>query len=379
MKFKDEIKSIKEIKAHIEASKKLWNTWYTKPLDNNLNFLEEKINNKEYKGVVIYAEAVLWEPVQRPHHFLRELGKKGYLCFFLVHEDTQEVKIEEKYPNVYLVNGQEKVLPLLKDKEVTFLITYFMQYVYSSQYSNKKIWLDVLDRLDFFSHYNRYTKKIWKKLMKDADVVTYSADNLKSFISKKKEAILLPNAANIDDFKITKEVIPNDLKDILKSKKKIIGYYGAIENWFDFSIIEKLSQLEEYEIVLIGRYSIKKEYPRVHYLGQKDYKDLKNYAMHFDVALIPFIVNDVTNNVSPVKFFEYLALNLPVLSTPIHEMKAYEGTTVKLITSLDHIETQLKELVELEKDVIKKESEAILLENTWKKRVEKVEKLITGR
>lgn len=373
------MKSIKEtlkLKKHVKEVGKVLNYYLNQPIDDNLSFLKKRIEKNDYKGIVIYPEAVNWEPIQRPQHILRELGKDGYLCLFLVHDSSEKVSVEEKYHNVYVVNGQEKIFKLLKEQKVIFLITYFLQYVYAKEFKNRVIWVDILDRLDFFDFYNYYSKKIWNKLIKEADVVTYSAIKLKDFVIKRNDAILLPNACNPDDFTITNDAILPDMQKILKSKRKVIGYYGAIENWFDFSIIEQISNIDKYEVVIIGKCSLKKEYSHVHYLGQKDYDILKEYAKYFDLAIIPFIVNEVTDNVSPIKFFEYMALNLPVLSTPIYEMTLYKSDVVKIIEQVDKIDEYIVELLDLDKKKVKKECQKFLNENTWKKRVSLIEPLI---
>lgn len=370
---------IDNLKAHINAKKYMDNLYINKEVDPKFQNIQDRIEKNEYKGIIIYAESVHWEPVQRPHHFLRELGNNGYLCFFLEYDVNKEIIIEEKYKNVYWINGQEKILPLLKDKQVIFLITYFLQYIYSENYKNKTIWFDVLDRLDFFSGYNKLSKKIWKELIKKADIVTYSARKLKKFIRNRKDAILLENACNLEDFKITEKIMPQDMKSILEKRKPIIGYYGAIESWFDFNIIKEIDSRNKYEIVIIGRLGEKlKKYEskNVHYLGPKDYKELKNYASHFDVAIIPFIINELTDNVSPVKFFEYLALNLPIISTPIHEMKYYKSPILKLTNKKENINDQIEDLLKLDKEYIKKECEKISEKNTWKSRIIEVEKLL---
>ena len=53
----------------------------------------------------------------------------------------------------------------------------------------------------------------------------------------------------------------------------------------------------------------------VHWLGPKDYDELPRYLQEFSVATIPFVLNDVTHAVSPVKLHEYLAAGKPVVAT----------------------------------------------------------------
>ena len=62
----------------------------------------------------------------------------------------------------------------------------------------------------------------------------------------------------------------------------------------------------------------------IHFLGRKPYADLPAYCRQFDVGLIPFKVNELTRAVNPIKLREYLAAGLPVVSTPLPEVRLYE-------------------------------------------------------
>ena len=63
-------------------------------------------------------------------------------------------------------------------------------------------------------------------------------------------------------------------------------------------------------------------YPNVHFLGQKPYSELPAYCKAFDVALMPFKLNELTLNANPLKVREYLAAGLPVISTPVPEVES---------------------------------------------------------
>jgi glycosyltransferase involved in cell wall biosynthesis len=58
-------------------------------------------------------------------------------------------------------------------------------------------------------------------------------------------------------------------------------------------------------------------------LGKISYQELPEYAASFDVALIPFLVNELTISVNPLKLMEYLACGLPVISTRLPEVVRY--------------------------------------------------------
>jgi UDP-galactopyranose mutase len=60
--------------------------------------------------------------------------------------------------------------------------------------------------------------------------------------------------------------------------------------------------------------------PNIHWLGRKEYSDLPKYFAGWDVALMPFALNDATRFISPTKTPEYLCAGLPVVSTAIRDV-----------------------------------------------------------
>src|SRR5207253_3195701 len=74
--------------------------------------------------------------------------------------------------------------------------------------------------------------------------------------------------------------------------------------------------------------------PNVHHLGVKPHSELPSYLMHFDVCFNPLIVNDHNDRRSPLRLFDYLATDRPILSTAIRE--AYEHAPfIEIGDSLD--------------------------------------------
>ena len=64
----------------------------------------------------------------------------------------------------------------------------------------------------------------------------------------------------------------------------------------------------------------------VHFLGLKPNEQLPRYLSHFDVCLNLFDASDLSKDVSPLKFYEYLATGKPIVSTPQPEqVLAYRG------------------------------------------------------
>jgi glycosyltransferase involved in cell wall biosynthesis len=85
-------------------------------------------------------------------------------------------------------------------------------------------------------------------------------------------------------------------------------------------------------VVKIG-YEDLPQAPNLHYLGKKSYEELPMYLAHFDVALIPFALNEATQFLSPTKTLEYMAAHKPVVSTPIRDVAALYGEAVYIADS----------------------------------------------
>ncbi len=340
------------------------------------------MHNRTYKGIVVYPVAVRWEPMQRPQQFLRALAEEGYLCFFC-EWNTEGNGIKEIENNVFIVYGEENLLPALQDKCPIVQVTYHKQVVFSDLLPQKVLWFDILDNLDFFEGATEDTvPQIYENLLKKADIVTYSADNLLQYTKGRNDAIKLNNGAFLTDFLLQEsdyEPIP-EMEQIQKTGHKIIGYYGAIEEWFDINAIEYILNHTEYEIVLIGRDNIDLQRirnQRLHLIDALPYQELKYYARYFDVALIPFIVNKLTDSVSPVKFFEYVAQGLPVVSSNIHEMKQYQNEWVRIYHDYEELVSSIHFLCNHDADV--QLLKDIAHQNTWKNRVTTVLSAISKR
>ncbi|MDH3223057.1 MAG: glycosyltransferase [Gemmatimonadota bacterium] len=133
------------------------------------------------------------------------------------------------------------------------------------------------------------------------------------------------------------EARPPDLEGI---SGPVIGFWGLIHDWVDVEAIADLARAcPDATLVLIGSVrtdvSPLSDQPNVRMLGQKPYAALPRYARFFDVALVPFRVNELTRAVNPIKLREYLSAGIPVVATRLPEVEAmgfeglfaYEGST----------------------------------------------------
>lgn len=118
--------------------------------------------------------------------------------------------------------------------------------------------------------------------------------------------------------------IPLDLEHLPKPR---LGFFGLLEDWIDSDLLESVAKTFSHgSLVLIGKersdFSRLKSLPNVHFLGSRPYASLPAFCKGFDVALMPFRINELTMNSNPLKVREYLAAGLPVVSTAIPEIEA---------------------------------------------------------
>ncbi len=175
---------------------------------------------------------------------------------------------------------------------------------------------------------------------------------------------------------------PEDLKSI---KHPRIGFVGALSSYkVDVENISKVAKRNpEWQWVLIGKIGegqpdadleSLRAYPNIHFLGPKDYQLLPQYLKHFDVTSIPTPLNDYTQSMFPMKFFEYMAAGKPIVARDIHSLAEYRDVFYPYSTG-EQLEGQL--MSALDRGVPDASmADALARENTWEKRLEKMLKLI---
>lgn len=196
----------------------------------------------------------------------------------------------------------------------------------------KAVVFDVMDELSAFAGAHPELLGREQKLLAKSDLVFTGGRSL--YEGKKDRhphVYFFPSGVDIAHFAKARLSPPEpaDQADILHPR---IGFFGVLDERIDWDLLAAAADLKPgWSWVMAGPRSgkISEETlparPNIHYLGSKDYAELPSYLAGWDVAMMPFAINDATRFISPTKTPEYLGGGKPVVSTPILDVVRFYG------------------------------------------------------
>ena len=156
--------------------------------------------------------------------------------------------------------------------------------------------------------------------------------------------------------------------------RPILGYFGALASWLDVDLLEKLAiRFPNASIVLAGGQfdvdvSRLERLPNVVLLGQRPYGEIPEILWRFDVCLIPFLRNAITEATDPVKFYEYCFSGKPVVATEMPELRRFAGLCAIASSHEEFLEMTARALEEGSDDPVRIRRRSIAAENDWDRR-----------
>ena len=349
---------------------------------------------------------------QRPQQILSRLAKKGPRIFYLSTRlsglDAREVQVDAideqlqllSLPgnsrfNIYrhipsdntIKKGVEALSDFLIDQdcgEVILLVQLPFWAPYAEALKKRFGWPIIYDCMDEHSGFETNTEAMVSaegSLIDSADLVVVSSLPLQKKLVSRRPVHLLRNACDYKHFNKLPSREQGPLTDL---KSPIIGYYGAIAEWFDLKTLERaLSARPEWTFVLIGHVSDPRinelsSYPNLKLLGEKPYNELPYYLSGFDVCVIPFQQTPLTEATNPVKVYEYLASGKPVVARRLPELEQYEKDLFLYEQPEDFI-YKIEQALKEDSEFLRKKRQDIAAANQWEQRVDAYHDLIKGQ
>jgi UDP-galactopyranose mutase len=229
---------------------------------------------------------------------------------------------------------------------------------------------DVMDELSNFRFAPADIRDQDQRLLRRADVVLTGGRQLyESRRGRHPNVHLFPSSVDVAHFGKARDGLaePADQAGIPHPR---IGYFGVIDERIDLDLVRDMAARHlDWQIVLVGP-TAKIDpadipaAPNVHHLGLKSYQELPAYLGGWDVAMMPFALNDATRFISPTKTPEYLAGGRPVASTPITDVVEPYGRNglVEIGEGSDGFISAVERALATEATVLRRAADGFLVE-----------------
>ncbi len=324
---------------------------------------------------------------QRPQQLARAYSQKeNTLVLYLTANHAQDhvAAVERVSDSLFLVNALlARFLPTLLRgaAETVVSLSWTVNRRYVELLRPDRLIYEYIDELEIFDGYDEKMRRDHLSLMRQADLTVCTAARLyEQARASARRAILSPNAGDYALFSRTPETPPAPEAAAASAEYRFtLGYYGALAEWFDYDLVAAAADARpDWLFLLVGmdydgslRRSGVLERHNVRWIPPQPYALLPSYLRVFDLALIPFVLNNVTLSTSPVKLFEYMAALKPILCSRMPECLRYAsvetyGSTADFLAKAEALLARREDAAL--KETLKKEA----LENTWKERADEI-------
>lgn len=352
------------------------------------------ISQRSYDMVVFCH--LRWEFVyQRPQHIISRMSEFYKILFVeepIGFEPDQEftaqtINVNKNLtviqPRVRSITDIGKALEAYITKQPVPIAWFYSASFYPvlQNIGFKTIVYDCMDELSMFKGASPELVIQESHLLKKANIVFTGG---KSLYEAKKElhphVHCFPSSVERQHF----EKASGDIaipKDIAMLQKPIVGYYGVIDERIDYDLLQNIAlQNPNHSFVMIGPLAkvsmddLPKQ-PNIHYLGMKHYQDLPAYLKAFDVAMMPFAINESTMFISPTKTLEYMAASKHIISTPINDVVKDYSAVLNIVKNAQEFTSALQN-IERESGTYQQLYKEILDRTSWDKTVHRMKELL---
>lgn len=350
-----------------------------------------------------------WDFVyQRPQHLLSRFARRRRVFFYeepIFIDGETHLEVSPREDNLFIfiphishadrengnIAGIQRAMldEMLDSQNINRFVLWFytpMAMDYAAHLQPLTTIFDCMDELSAFKFAPPELIENEKRLLEKADLVFTGGQSLYEAKQGKHERVFaFPSSIDAAHFKQARNIAqePADQKLIARPR---LGYYGVIDERIDVKLLGEVANLRpDWQFVMIGPVVkiSEEDLPRlknIHYLGGKDYRELPAYLSGWDVALMPFALNESTKYISPTKTPEYLAAGCPVVSTAIRDVVRPYGEIglVHIADTAEEFVVACERALEENPDERIKHADEFLSAMSWDKTWEQMADLIDG-
>jgi len=348
--------------------------------------------------------------VQRPQHLAMALAAKGHRVFYISNNfvDASEAgfKVEPlddsgrlfqvnlnlaTAPQIYhAMPGNDQVAAIQSSLSALLGWTRsvrcmsFVQHPYWLQPAqclpNAKLVYDCMDHHGGFEDNAASIMEGERQLIEQSDLLVVTSQWLHDELSPRARNIaMVRNATEYAHFCTAPAKVFADAKG-----RRIIGYYGAIAEWFDAELLRRVALDNPDALVLmIGRDTANvaaslQGIDNVRFVGEVPYAELPYWLHAFDVCLLPFKVIPLTLATNPVKVYEYLSAGKAVVSVDLPELAQFEGLVRLAGDHEGYLEQVRLALAEVDDGSLLASRQAFAARQTWLHRAEALDDALSS-
>jgi len=307
--------------------------------------------------LIVYCH-LRWDFVfQRPQHLMTRLAQHYQILFVeepVYHEGQAHLKMKAVAPNITVCQPHTAIHATgFHDDQIPTLQSLLSGLVPEGE--QPVVWfytpmalpllqglhpaLVVYDCMDELAAFKNAPKQLLQRemaLLKIADLVFTGGPSLyESKRERHSSAHCFPSSVDAVHFRQAQDR-DTDHRDQAHLAHPRLGFYGVIDERFDTELIKAMAAARpDWQIILVGPVvkidpAKLPQGPNIHYYGQRTYDELPRFLAGWDVCLLPFALNESTKFISPTKVLEYMAAELPSVSTPITDVKVPYGDIVAI-------------------------------------------------
>lgn len=358
-------------------------------------------------SVIVVFSHLRWGFVwQRPQHLLSRLAQHHRVLFIeepVYQTGSPGMRQSQPAANVTVIEPHTPVsAPGFHDSQIAVLQPLLASLLDADQrplvwfytpmalpllncFTPAAIIYDCMDELSAFQQAPRQLQQRESALLSRADVVFTGGSSL--YEAKKhrhSRVFCFPSSVDAAHFEQALDRSNgHPLQDTLPKPR--LGYYGVIDERMDLALVAALADAHpDWQIIMVGPVvkidpqSVPQR-PNLHWFGQQPYAALPHFLAGWDVCLMPFAQNDSTRFISPTKVLEYMAAQLPIVSTPIADVARHYSDTVTIAASAESFIQGCERALQLSserKQALAQQAAAIVARTSWDRTVAEMQAIL---